>query len=104
VIPLECRNLGSETHPEYHGGGLLPGVLDKSVQIVTPTLFAKPGYWGLRGLSSKEVLLAKDLSEMDALKLETPGKNASFLRGLTPGRCLVFCFNAVFNGGGLKCA
>jgi hypothetical protein len=104
IIPLQCRNLGSETHPVYHGGGLLPDVLDKSVQIVTPTLFAKPGFWGLRGLSSKEILLAKDLSEIDALKLATPAKTASFLRGLTPGRCLVFGFNAVFNGGGLTFA
>ena len=32
VLPLSCLNLGSASHPEFHGGGLLPATLDKSVQ------------------------------------------------------------------------
>jgi hypothetical protein len=31
VLPLACVNLGSLGHPEYHGGGLLPSPLDKTV-------------------------------------------------------------------------
>jgi hypothetical protein len=58
IMPLEYVNLGSSSHPEYHGGGLLPRSLDKTVQVTTPTLFAKPGFWGLHQLSSKEILLA----------------------------------------------
>jgi hypothetical protein len=96
VLPLDCVNLGSDSHPEYHGGGLLPGMLDKSVQVSTPTLFAKPGYWGLRSLSNVEILLAKDLSEADSGKLKDV---RPFLGSFTPGKCLVFGFRALFNGG-----
>jgi hypothetical protein len=46
VMPLGCLNLGSLNHPEYHGGGLLPSPLDKTIQVSTPTLFAKPGFGG----------------------------------------------------------
>jgi hypothetical protein len=31
IFPLECRNLGTPGHPKFHGGGLLPAVLDRSV-------------------------------------------------------------------------
>jgi hypothetical protein len=96
VLPLDCVNLGSDSHPEYHGGGLLPGMLDKSVQVSTPTLFAKPGYWGLRSLSNVKILLAKDLSEADSGKLKDV---RPFLGSFTPGKCLVFGFRALFNGG-----
>jgi hypothetical protein len=100
VLTLDCVNLGSGSHPEYHGGGLLPGMLDKLVQVSTPTLFAKPGYWGLRSLSNVEILLAKDLSEADSGKLKDVRPKVGFLRSFTPGKCLVFGFRALFNGGG----
>jgi hypothetical protein len=83
AMPLGCLNLGSLSHPEYHGGGLLPSPLDKTIQVVTPTLFAKPGFWGLRRLTSEEMLLAKDLSEADAEKLAQPSREGSFLRAFS---------------------
>jgi hypothetical protein len=101
VLPLACVNLGSLGHPEYHGGGLLPSPLDKTVQVTTPTLFAKLGFWGLRRLTSEEILLAKDMSEADVSKLARLSREGSFLRMLTPGKCLVFGFRALFYGGGL---
>jgi hypothetical protein len=66
VIPLRCLAMGSETCPEYYGIGLSTSALDKLIQIVTPSLFAKLEFWQLRGLSSKDILLSKDLSEVDA--------------------------------------
>jgi hypothetical protein len=80
---------------------LLPSPLDKTIQVATPTLFAKPGFWGLRRLTSEEILLAKDLSETDAEKLAWPSCEGSFLRAFAPGKCLVFGFRALFYGGGL---
>jgi hypothetical protein len=56
-------NLGTEVSPFYCGGGLLPGTLDSSVQVLTPGLFVRKGCWGLPRLVSREVLLAKDVSE-----------------------------------------
>jgi hypothetical protein len=52
---------------EFHGGGLLSGVLDRSVQVVTPTVFAKKGYWGIRILSRLELLFARDLDRPSVL-------------------------------------
>jgi hypothetical protein len=46
AVPLERVSLGSNSHPEYHGGGLLSASLEKFVQVVMPTLFAKSGLWG----------------------------------------------------------
>jgi hypothetical protein len=99
VLPLDCVHLGSDSHPEYHGGGLLPGMLDKPVQVSTPTLFAKPGYWGLRSLSNVEILLAKDFSEADSGKLQDLSPKVGFLRSFTPGKCLVFGYRALFKWG-----
>jgi hypothetical protein len=100
VLPLSCLNLGSASHPEYHGDGLLPATVDKSVQVSTPTLFAKPGFWGLRSLSSVEILLAKDLPETDAQKLQDISQQGCFLRTFTPGKCLLFGFRSLFYEGG----
>jgi hypothetical protein len=72
-------NLGSDSHLEYHGGGLLPAPLDKSVQVTTPTLFAKPGFWGLGGLSNVRILMSKDVPEADVCKLQDLSKQACFL-------------------------
>jgi hypothetical protein len=99
ILPLECGSLGSSSHREYHGGGLLPSSLDKTVQVTTPTLFAKPIFWELRQLSSKEILLAKDLTKVDAAKLAQPSGKSSFLRALTPGKSLVFGSRSLFYGG-----
>jgi hypothetical protein len=79
---------------------LLPATLDKSVEVSTPTLFAKPGFWGLRSLSSVQLLLAKDLSETDAKKLQDISQQGCFLRTFTPGKCLLFGFCSIFYEGG----
>jgi hypothetical protein len=55
VMPLECINLGSLCHPEYHGGGLLPSSIEKTIQVTMPTLLAKPGFGVLRRLLSEEI-------------------------------------------------
>jgi hypothetical protein len=36
-VPLVCVNMGSTSHPEYHGGGLLPSGLDKTIQVTMST-------------------------------------------------------------------
>jgi hypothetical protein len=97
---LSCVNLGTESHPFYHGGGLLPAYLDKRVRVLAPALFAPKGLWGLRHLTSSEVLVAKDFSPSTVGKLPPELITNSFLANLVPGKCLVFGFRALFNGGG----
>jgi hypothetical protein len=91
VMPLGCINLGTTTsHPEYHGGGLLPDSLDRSIQVTVPPcslLFLD--FWGLRHISSTKILLAKDLTERDVSKLVHPSRKGTFPWTLTPGKCLV---------------
>jgi hypothetical protein len=48
-VALVSLNLGTHNHPYYHGGGLLPELLDRGVRVLAPALFAPPGQWGLRG-------------------------------------------------------
>lgn len=72
--------------------------LEKLVHIVGPTLFAKLGFGGLHQLSSKEILLPKDISKIDVIKLQKPEKTATLLRGLTTGGYLVFGFSTMFKG------
>jgi hypothetical protein len=56
---------------------------------------------GLRGLSSEEIRLAKDLAIGDEEKLTLPSKDGYFLRALAPGKRLVSGFRALFYEGGL---
>jgi hypothetical protein len=75
-------------------------VLNTLVQFVMPALFVKLGFGGFRGLSSKEILVvAKDLSERDAEKVQKSVKSACFLHSLAPGWCLVFGVNALLDEG-----
>ena len=97
---LRCLNLGSPGHPHYHGGGLLPGVLDRGVWVLAPGLFVPKGQWGLRHLTSEEILVAKDFSPGTVAKFAPESLTNTFLADLVPGKCLVFGFCALFNGGG----
>jgi hypothetical protein len=38
VEPLRCFNLGSESHPYYHGYGWLPAILDQNLRVLTLVL------------------------------------------------------------------
>jgi hypothetical protein len=58
------------------------------------------GFWGLRSLSSVKLLLAKDLSEMDAQQLQDVSQQGCFLPTFTPGKCLLFGFCSLFYKGG----
>jgi hypothetical protein len=48
--PLRCANLGTDSDPIYHSGGLLPGSLDRTVKVAVPSQFAPVGNWGARTL------------------------------------------------------
>jgi hypothetical protein len=60
LTPLGCKNLGSFAAPYYHGGGLLPGTLDRKTRVLAPGLYAPKGHWALRPLTVEEVFVAKD--------------------------------------------
>jgi hypothetical protein len=47
---LRCLNLGTVSHPYYHGAGRLPVVLNRRVRVMATALFAPTGLWGLRHL------------------------------------------------------
>jgi hypothetical protein len=75
-------------------------VLNTLVQFVMPALFVKLGFGGFRGLSIKEILVVvKDLSEINAEKVQKSVKSACFLHLLAPGWCLVFGVNALLDEG-----
>jgi hypothetical protein len=86
--PLRCANLGTASLPIFHSGGLLPEVLDRTVRVAVPSQFAPKGKWGARGLTTKEVLLAKDVSEALVVGLVQLGVTNVFLRTFPPLGCL----------------
>jgi hypothetical protein len=98
---LRSVNLGMASHPYYHGGGLLPGVLDKRLQVLAPVLCAPKGLWGLRHLTSSEILVAKDFSPGAVDKLWSDSITNDFLQDLVPGKCLMFGFRSLINEGGM---
>jgi hypothetical protein len=102
VDPLRCENLGTMTYPYYHGGGWLPGVLDRQVKVLTPVLNSTKhgGKWGLRLVSGLEVLLCKDVSEAQAQIIMDPAPPNALLRALLPGKCLGAGFAALSTNGG----
>jgi hypothetical protein len=97
---LRCLNLGTVGHPYYHGAGLLPGVLNRQVGVLAPALFAPKGLWGLRHLTGDEILMAKDFSPGTVAKFSGETLSNALLAALSPGKCLVFGFCALINGGG----
>jgi hypothetical protein len=80
--------------------GLLPGSrVTCSTRVLTPVLYAQKSFWGLRHVSKKEVLLAKDLLEQTVEKLEGLEFNPSVLGLLLPGKCLMHGFETLFKRG-----
>jgi hypothetical protein len=103
LVPLECLDLGPVDRPYYHGGGLLPQAISRKVRVITPTLFAPKGQWGLRSLSHEEVLLANDWpSSFICAVLVFPDLLGHLAPLLLAGKCLVAGFRALIgNGGGI---
>jgi hypothetical protein len=65
VVPLAVVNLGSSSSPVFHGGRLLPGHLSLDTRVLTPTIFQRQGFWGMRTLVTWEELLSSlDVSEL----------------------------------------
>jgi hypothetical protein len=64
VVPLALVNLGSSFSPVFHGGGLLPGHLSMDTRVLTPTIFQRQGFWGMRTLTWEELLSSLDVSEL----------------------------------------
>jgi hypothetical protein len=83
------------------GGGLLLVVLTWQVRVLAPALFAPKGLWGLRHLTCEEILVAKDFSLGAVEKLALETLSNALLADLVPGKCLVFGFRALINGGGV---
>jgi hypothetical protein len=101
LVPLECRSLGPVERPYYHGGGLLPRAVSRKIRVLTPTLFAPLGSWGLRSLSHEEVLLANDWpSSFISAVLSYPEMLGTLAPLLMAGKCLVAGFRAIFGNGG----
>jgi hypothetical protein len=89
VTPIGCANLGSEDQPHYHGGGHLPGSIDRKTYVLTPGVYAPKKSWALRPLTIEEVLLAKDNGRVLAKLLVSEGLDDRFLRSLVPGKSLL---------------
>ena len=61
VTPLCARSLGTTRESVlYHGGGWLPYPLHRRVHVLTPSLFAPKGQWGIRTLTQQEILECLD--------------------------------------------
>ena len=103
VVPLAVCQIGSISNPIYHGGGLLPGLIDKRTRVLTPGIYAPPGKWCVRALTYSEVLLCKDVSETVVTKLkDCCPLSDDLLQKLVPGKCLLHGFKRLFgdwNGG-----
>jgi hypothetical protein len=101
LFPLRCENLGTATRPYYHGGGLLPGNLDRRTEVLTSGCFAPKHHWALRPLTFEEVLVAKDFGKVLAQLLSFGKLSNAFIQSLTPGKSLVaFASRWGCNGGG----
>jgi hypothetical protein len=95
VVPLALVNLGYFSSPVFHGGGLLPGHLSLDTRMLTPTIFQRQGFWGMRTLTWEELLSSLDVSELAQ-------SHIPFIReichALRPGNFLHTGWNR-FNGG-----
>jgi hypothetical protein len=60
---LAVVNLGCDKHPIFHGGGLLPGVPDRGIRVLTPCVYAPQGKSAVRPISYLEALVCKDVPE-----------------------------------------
>jgi hypothetical protein len=97
---------GCEKHPIYHGGGLLPGIIDRKTRVLTPGVYTPPGKWAVRLISYLEVLLSKEVLETLSKELmEFPPASDQLLRTFLPRKCSVLGFQALlryWNMGGGK--
>jgi hypothetical protein len=89
VTPLGCVNLGSEGRAHYHGGGLLPEIINRRTCVLTPGVCAPEASWALRPLSVDVVLIAKDNGQFLACLLSSNSLNNGFLQNLVPGKLLL---------------
>jgi hypothetical protein len=87
VFPLTVQNLSSVSPPVYHGGGLLTWPLDRSVRVACPCLGLAPGRWGIRPLTTSEILLVLDWPEEASSTMHNVTNK--FLLQLQPGKSLV---------------
>jgi hypothetical protein len=76
---LGYENLGTEQCPYYHGGGLLPAIIDRHTEVLTPGIFAPKNSWALRCLTVEEVLVAKDFNKVLANLLTSGPLTNQFL-------------------------
>jgi hypothetical protein len=95
-----CENLGSASHPLYHGGGWLPARLDRQTRVLTPHIFASKGSWANRCLGWEEALVCYDAPDsfVTALAMHHVQLDRAFFLGLVPGKCLTSGFTSL-NGG-----
>jgi hypothetical protein len=99
LTPLRCEILGNARTPFVHGGGLLPADVSRKTRVLTPTLFAPKGTWGVRMLSGEELLLAHD---WPMFHIDAVGDSCKDFPSLLPGKCLVAGLRQlVGNGGGV---
>jgi hypothetical protein len=94
---VNLRKLGGA--PYYHGGGLLPAGVNHSTRVLTPSIYARQGNWGLRALTHEEVLKAKDFSTDGIERLEQFEVDNGLYEGLIPGKCLMEGIKALMFGG-----
>jgi hypothetical protein len=96
---LAVVNLGCDKHPIFHGGGLLPGVPDRGIRVLTPCVYAPQGKSAVRPISYLEALVCKDVPETLAKVLvQLPVASDAIHWGFTPGKCLVTGFQALYGG------
>jgi hypothetical protein len=97
LTPLRCETLGTATCPFIHGGGLLPADVSTKTRVITPTLFAPKGTWGVRRISGNELLLAHD---WPMFLIDAVNANCKDFPNLLPGKCLVAGLRQLLGNGG----
>lgn len=100
AAPTAINLSNGKQRPFFHGKGWLPSGFDRRTVVATPALFVRPGCWVRCTLRTKEVLLAKDVSETHVEMLE--GLPNVILRSLLPGKMLAATLDSFgITGGGL---
>jgi hypothetical protein len=94
ISPLSAVNLGSNTGPVWHSGGLLLSPLDLSTRILISCLGLPSTIWGLRRLTMPELLCSFDFND-SSLKSTKPFWNCfrvQHLHSLIPLKVLTSAF------------
>lgn len=63
LCDLRKKHVGTEQHPVFHGGGLLPADLSTKCRVFTPLVFAPKVQWTIWLLEVKEVFVVLDMSD-----------------------------------------